>query len=182
MVDDNHSSRPGITDGLERPTRKPRTGRPFRLRREAPPIASLFGLAPCGVLPATHLTMSAVRSYRTFSPLPAFALRASCFGLRRGRPVSNRACHAVTRGSKSRERRRAVCFLCHCPSGCPDRELPGALPCGVRTFLPPSRSAPQNVALRRQALSTRLAAPKLEAEKPRAKAGGYLVRCDELRS
>jgi hypothetical protein len=29
-----------------------------------------------------------------------------------------------------------VCFLCHCPSGCPDRELPGALPCGVRTFLP----------------------------------------------
>jgi hypothetical protein len=35
-----------------------------------------------------------------------------------------------------RERRRAVCFLCHCPSGCPDRVLPGALPCGVRTFLP----------------------------------------------
>src|SRR6266516_1629589 len=32
---------------------------------------------------------------------------------------------------------RAVCFLCHCPSGCPDRALPGALPCGVRTFLPP---------------------------------------------
>src|SRR5262249_53046007 len=35
----------------------------------------------------------------------------------------------------------AVCFLCHCPSGCPDRALPGALPCGVRTFLPPSRLA-----------------------------------------
>src|SRR5438094_6680286 len=31
----------------------------------------------------------------------------------------------------------AVCFLCHCPSGCPDRSLAGALPCGVRTFLPP---------------------------------------------
>jgi hypothetical protein len=30
----------------------------------------------------------------------------------------------------------AVCFLCHCPSGHPDRALPGALPCGVRTFLP----------------------------------------------
>ena len=29
----------------------------------------------------------------------------------------------------------AVCFLCHFPSGCPDRVLPGALPCGVRTFL-----------------------------------------------
>ena len=31
---------------------------------------------------------------------------------------------------------RAVCFLCHFPSSCPDRALPGALPCGVRTFLP----------------------------------------------
>ncbi len=30
----------------------------------------------------------------------------------------------------------AVCFLCHFPSGRPDRGLPGALPCGVRTFLP----------------------------------------------
>src|SRR5262245_26594225 len=29
----------------------------------------------------------------------------------------------------------AVCFLCHCPSGCPARALPGALPFGVRTFL-----------------------------------------------
>src|SRR5262245_53398876 len=35
--------------------------------------------------------------------------------------------------------RRAVCFLCHCPSGHPARALPGALPFGVRTFLPPSR-------------------------------------------
>ena len=33
---------------------------------------------------------------------------------------------------------RAVCFLCHCPSGCPARALPGALPFGVRTFLSPS--------------------------------------------
>jgi hypothetical protein len=32
--------------------------------------ASLFGLAPCGVLPATSVARSAVRSYRTFSPLP----------------------------------------------------------------------------------------------------------------
>ena len=34
------------------------------------------------------------------------------------------------------ERERAVYFLCHFPSGYPDRALPGALPCGVRTFLP----------------------------------------------
>ncbi len=75
---------------------------------------SLFGFAPCGVLPAVRVATNAVRSYRTFSPLLAAA-----------------------RGSKSRERRRAVYFLCHFPSSCPDRALPGALPCGVRTFLSP---------------------------------------------
>lgn len=31
----------------------------------------LFGLAPGGVYPATDVTTSAVRSYRTFSPLPS---------------------------------------------------------------------------------------------------------------
>jgi len=31
---------------------------------------SLFGLAPCGVCPARPITATAVRSYRTFSPLP----------------------------------------------------------------------------------------------------------------
>ena len=35
----------------------------------------------------------------------------------------------------SSEARRAVYFLCHCPSGYPARALPGALPYGVRTFL-----------------------------------------------
>ena len=75
--------------------------------------ASLFGLAPCGVLPATRVTTGAVRSYRTFSPLPLALARFSAAA-----------------------RRRAVYFLCHFPSGCPDRALPGALPCGVRTFLP----------------------------------------------
>jgi len=37
---------------------------------------SLFGLAPGGVYPATPVTRSAVRSYRTFSPLP---VKAVCF-------------------------------------------------------------------------------------------------------
>ena len=96
------SDRPGDSDG------------PSGHRRRVSALAlgaSLFGLAPCGVLPATRVTTGAVRSYRTFSPLPAFA------------------------------RRRAVYFLCHFPSGCPDRALPGALPCGVRTFLPASARA-----------------------------------------
>jgi|SoiMethySBSTD1v2_1073268.scaffolds.fasta_scaffold36934_3 hypothetical protein len=72
---DDHSSRPGIADGLERPTRRPRTGRPFPARAAfaGAGSTSLFGLAPCGVLPAICLTADAVRSYRTFSPLPAVA-------------------------------------------------------------------------------------------------------------
>jgi hypothetical protein len=44
-------------------------------RCAAPPgserlLPSLFGLAPCGVYPAPGLTVGAVRSYRTISPLP----------------------------------------------------------------------------------------------------------------
>ena len=113
---DDHSSRPAIAGGLKRPTRRLATGRRFPRRG-----ASLFGLAPCGVLPATRVTTGAVRSYRTFSPLLAFALRArrAAFGRRAAAPT-----------------REAVCFLCHFPSSYPDRALPGALPCGVRTFLP----------------------------------------------
>ena len=37
-----------------------------------PSSASLFGLAPCGVYPASDVTTRAVRSYRTFSPLPPY--------------------------------------------------------------------------------------------------------------
>ena len=57
---DDHSSSLAIAGGVKRPTRKRRMGHP----------ASLFGLAPCGVLPATRVATRAVRSYRTFSPLP----------------------------------------------------------------------------------------------------------------
>ena len=64
---DDHSSSPVIADGIKRPTREPRTGHPKGpvARTRAP----LFGLAPCGVLPATPVARRAVRSYRTFSPL-----------------------------------------------------------------------------------------------------------------
>jgi hypothetical protein len=65
-MDDDHSSSSAIAGGIKRPTRRLRTGRPDNV--------SLFGLAPCGVLPATRVTTGAVRSYRTFSPLPASAL------------------------------------------------------------------------------------------------------------
>jgi len=37
----------------------------------------LFGLAPGGVYPATTVTSRAVRSYRTFSPLPFYNVPGS---------------------------------------------------------------------------------------------------------
>ena len=42
--------------------------------RAAPP--PLFGLAPRGVYPASEIAFTAVRSYRTISPLPVGRLRA----------------------------------------------------------------------------------------------------------
>jgi len=42
-------------------------------------LAPLFGLAPSGVYPATVVTNSAVRSYRTISPLPVLLHRRYIF-------------------------------------------------------------------------------------------------------
>ena len=63
---DGHSSRPAIAGGLKRPTRR------FDAPSQHVPrkASSLFGLAPCGVYHAAPITGRAVRSYRTFSPLP----------------------------------------------------------------------------------------------------------------
>ena len=83
-VEDDHSSRRRIAAALKRPTRRfpavpaSRDRNPGeRAGTSAHPqpglgcrIPSLFGLAPCGVYPATAFTGGAVRSYRTFSPLP----------------------------------------------------------------------------------------------------------------
>ena len=44
-------------------------------------ISSLFDLAPCGVYPASAVTAGAVRSYRTFSPLPAPLRTQAVFSL-----------------------------------------------------------------------------------------------------
>jgi len=69
---------------------------------------SIFGLAGGGVCPADTITDAAVRSYRTFSPLPV-----SPFG-----------------GPS------AVYFLWHFPASCPGQPLAAAAPCPARTFLP----------------------------------------------
>ncbi len=64
--------------------------------------SSLFGLAPCGVCPARAITGAAVRSYRTFSPLPPS------------------------------RRKEAVYFLWHFPSSDPSHTSLGALPDVIR--------------------------------------------------
>jgi len=67
----DHSSRPPIAERLTRPTRTARAGDGPTLASQGAP--SLFGLAPGGACHAVPVTRSAVRSYRTLSPLPAFA-------------------------------------------------------------------------------------------------------------
>src|SRR5260370_30282609 len=70
---DDNSSGPRITAGLKRPTRRLWRTEPARCPGKPeglPGNPSLFGLAPCGVCPARRITAAAVRSYRTFLPLP----------------------------------------------------------------------------------------------------------------
>ena len=88
--------------------------RPGRGLFSPPQAPSLFGLAPCGVCPARRITATAVRSYRTFSPLPRRCRRGGIFSVALS--------VEWTRPSK--------------PGRAPSRTLSGTLLCGVRTFLP----------------------------------------------
>lgn len=92
------------------------------------PGSGLFGLAGGGVCHAAAVTSGAVRSYRTFSPLPVPRL---CFQGRR-KILSPRSNFALKTGAGP----SAVCFLRHFPSGHPGRLLAAAVPCPARTFLP----------------------------------------------
>jgi hypothetical protein len=76
-------------------------------------LPSLFGLAPCGVYPASGFTTGAVRSYRTISPLP----RRRASKLARGGPLPERSGVA-----------EAVSFLWHWPSA----SLPAHVPDVIR--------------------------------------------------
>ena len=75
---DGHSSGTPVARRLQQPTRTTGPGHRSRSLRHAP---SLFGLAPGGVCRAASVAGSAVRSYRTVSPLPPSPLRASAGGL-----------------------------------------------------------------------------------------------------
>src|SRR6266853_715484 len=99
--------------------------------RAAP--APLFGLAPHGVCPASRITAAAVRSYRTFSPLPDFVI----FMTRPGGIFS------------------VVLSVKPALSESP-RPLAGMLPYGDRTFLPPIRVTPHRPAAARPAGSDSL--------------------------
>ena len=119
---DDHSSRRRVTAPLQQPTRKFRLvlsprAMLFTLAHRADTLVPaeesgrdpcLFGLAPCGVYHAASITERPVRSYRTFSPLPAVARRRYVF----------------------------CCTGRLCAFGRTSRTLSGTLPCGVRTFLP----------------------------------------------
>jgi hypothetical protein len=65
-VEDSHSSGTHVAVRLKRPTR----GHARATRCGTRLLAPLFGLAPGGVYPAADVAIGAVRSYRTFSPLP----------------------------------------------------------------------------------------------------------------
>ena len=100
LPQDGHSSGPRITAQLKRPTRRLWRAEPARARRSlrSEPAPSLFGLAPCGVCPARSITEAAVRSYRTFSPLP------------------RRSPQTSLNMAKAQRNSGAVCFLWHLPS------------------------------------------------------------------
>jgi hypothetical protein len=137
-----HSSRRRVAaDVHQRPTRRfrhlleppvaYRADTPRRPVLQAVASPSLFGLAPCGVYPARCLTAAAVRSYRTFSPLP-----------RRERSKLLPGC--LRRPGKGRKRvTEAVYSLWHWPS----RSLNAAIPDVIRhtalrssDFPPPKHS------------------------------------------
>ena len=71
-VDDGYSSRMAVASHLKQPTRTSVQDRTCCIRQRV----SLHGLAPDGVCHARSVTSSAVRSYRTFSPLPAYPFPA----------------------------------------------------------------------------------------------------------
>jgi len=73
---------------------------------------SLFGLAPCGVCHARGITVAAVRSYRTFSPLPWRRYRGFL-----GRALLPASAHKSVRATQSPYNdAKAVCFLWRFPS------------------------------------------------------------------
>jgi hypothetical protein len=83
---DDHSSRPGIADGLERPTRKLRTGRPLvRLRDDGETLLPYLVLLRAGFCLPSALQQTRCALTAPFHPYPP-SLAGIPSELRRGRP------------------------------------------------------------------------------------------------
>ena len=139
-IRDGHSSGATLARCLEQPTRTASLTSPPRCYRfrEQPALPSLFGLAPGVVCHAGSVAGAAVRSYRTFSPLLAFAACAATAQQARG-PVAPKP----QRGEGGRF------VLCGtvpgvAPAGC----YPSPYVDGARTFLSGSLSALAGAAVR----------------------------------
>src|SRR6185312_10324985 len=80
-IRDGHSSGTMFAHGLEQPTRTAGLTSPRGMIAcaNAPAVPSLFGLAPGVVCHAVSVAGTAVRSYRTFSPLPRPGTRRFVF-------------------------------------------------------------------------------------------------------
>ena len=123
---DGHSSGTPVARRLKQPTRTAGSGHRSRNRlRDLAP--SLFGLAPGGVCRAADVAADAVRSYRTFSPLPRL------YATRRGGLFS------VALSLRLEPRFRGTS-----PAG----RYPAPYIHGARTFLPGDLSVPAGAAVR----------------------------------
>ena len=101
--------------------------------RASPPL--LFGLAPRGVCRAPGITDGAVGSYPTFSPLPnALDQTRLALGITSGLPQRCKLTGGLILCGTFRS--RAPKWLAPTSSMRNPLALPGALPNGVRTFLP----------------------------------------------
>jgi hypothetical protein len=130
------------------PASPSRSVRAVRLSPPAHPciaIPSLFGLAPCGVCHAPCITARAVRSYRTFSPLPQPPNISGSAGLRL---LCLRVWLKADRLSPFTYPRRYILCGTFRQMGLnpPSRTLSGTPLSGVRTFLSPGRAARENPA------------------------------------
>ena len=154
------------SDRVCRRLRKPRIGGKHRVQRSrerppqpavsrilSPPSRALrplrrmtiIPLAPSSLTGSSNLPGGFGRAVLETPPYLALLRAGFCLPpvLPRARCALTAPFHPYPLPTRARLRsaslRRAVYFLCHFPSGCPDRALPGALPCGVRTFLPSTR-------------------------------------------
>ncbi len=131
--------------------------------RASPPL--LFGLAPRGVCRASGVTTGAVGSYPTFSPLPCTASywkTGRRFRLRSVAEAWPRRRYLLCGAVRGRFRSLAACkrranarrYTSRVANG--PLALPGALPCGVRTFLQHGRLATPGPAITRPTRQLRL--------------------------